>query len=309
MKPGTKILILIVLIIIAFNTFYIVDETEQVIITQFGEPMGESIQQAGLYAKIPFIQKAHYLDKRILEWDGEPNQIPTADKKFIWVDSFVRWRIEDPLLFYQTTRTERFGHSRLDDIIDGLTRDIITRNDLLEIVRNSSRSLEFTIDFETDFYDEILTDIKVGREQVADSIYTEAYPRLQDYGIELIDMKIKRLNYIETVRKEVYNRMISERKQIAERYRSSGQGRAAEILGRLDRDLNEIESVAYREAQEIRGRADAQATTIYADAYNRDADFYDFIRSLEAYANTLSEKNVLILTTDSEFYKFLKKIE
>lgn len=307
MKRIGLIIVIVILLIIVANTLFIVNETEQVIITQFGQPVREAIQSAGLNAKIPFIQKVHFFDKRILEWDGEPNQIPTSDKKFIWVDSFVRWRIHDPLLFYQTNRSEIFGHSRLDDIIDGVTRDIITQNELFEIVRNTNRKLEFSLDFDIESYGVDITDIKVGREKIADSIFVSAYPSLMEYGIELIDVKIKRVNYIESVRKQVYDRMISERKKIAEKYRSAGQGRGAEILGRLQRDLNEIESEAYREAQEIIGKADAEAIAIYANAYNRDPDFYGFMRSLEAYKKTFNQKNTLILTTDSDLLKYIKR--
>ncbi|MCK9329007.1 MAG: protease modulator HflC [Candidatus Cloacimonetes bacterium] len=309
MKRYLKYIFLLIFLILLANALFVVNETEQVIITQFGEPVGDAIQSAGLHLKIPFIQKTHFFDKRILEWDGEPNQIPTSDKKFIWVDSFVRWRIFDPLLFYQTNKTETFGHSRLDDIIDGVTRDIITKNELFEIVRNSNRKLEFSIDFDIDSYEEIKASINVGREEIADSIYVSSYESLKEYGIELVDVKIKRVNYIDTVRKQVYERMISERNKIAEKYRSAGQGRAAEIKGKLQKDLNEIESEAYREAQEIMGEADAEAIEIYANAYNKDPEFYGFTRSLEAYQKTISENNILILTTDSEFFKYLKKVK
>jgi membrane protease subunit HflC len=309
MKRYLKYIFLLIFLILLANALFVVNETEQAIITQFGEPVGDAIQSAGLHLKIPFIQKTHFFDKRILEWDGEPNQIPTSDKKFIWVDSFVRWRIFDPLLFYQTNKTETFGHSRLDDIIDGVTRDIITKNELFEIVRNSNRKLEFSIDFDIDSYEEIKASINVGREEIADSIYVSSYESLKEYGIELVDVKIKRVNYIDTVRKQVYERMISERNKIAEKYRSAGQGRAAEIKGKLQKDLNEIESEAYREAQEIMGEADAEAIEIYANAYNKDPEFYGFTRSLEAYQKTISENNILILTTDSEFFKYLKKVK
>jgi len=298
----------ILLLIILLNTFFVVNETEQVIITQFGQPVREAIKRAGLNAKIPFIQVTHYFDKRILEWDGEANQIPTNDKKFIWVDTFIRWRIYDPLLFYQTNRTMSLGYSRLEDIIDGITRDIITQNDLFEIVRNTNRPLEFSIDYDANTMGETIPEIKIGREKIAEQIYQTSYPSLQGYGIELIDVKIKRVNYIENVRRQVYDRMISERKQIAERYRSSGQGRAAEIMGRLQRDLNEIQSQAYMEAQEIKGKADAEAISIYARAYNADPEFYAFIRSLDSYKKTFNNKSTLILSTDSDLYKYVKKI-
>ena len=307
MKPVTLIILAVVLIILITNSFYIIDEREQVIITQFGEPMGGPRQNAGLHLKVPFIQTIHRFDKRILQWDGEANQIPTSDKKFLWVDTFARWRIEDPLLFYQSVRTESYAHSRLDDIIDGVTRDIITLNPLIEIVRNTDRRMELAIDLDTDHYDEIQSEtISVGRRAIADSIFAVAKVIIKDYGIELIDVQIKRVNYIEEVRKQVYERMSSERKKIADKYRSSGQGRAAEIIGRMERDLQEIESEAYRTSQEIIGRADAEATSIYAAAYNRDPSFYEFIRTLEAYKKTINDKTVLIITTDSEFYKLLK---
>jgi len=298
----------VILLIILLNTFFVVGETEQVIITQFGQPVRQAIKSAGLHAKIPFIQATHFFDKRILEWDGEPNQIPTLDKKFLWFDTFIRWRIHDPLLFYQTNRSMAMGYSRLEDIIDGVTRDIIAQNDLFEIVRNTDRPLEFSVDFDSEMMGEGIPPIKLGREAIADIIFQTSKTSLLGYGIELIDVKIKRINYIESVRKQVYDRMISERNQIAQRYRSSGQGRAAEILGRRQRDLNEIESEAYREAQQIKGKADAEATAIYASAYNLDPEFYAFIRSLDTYKKTFNAKSTLILSTDSDLYKYVKKI-
>ncbi|MBW6515212.1 MAG: protease modulator HflC [Candidatus Cloacimonetes bacterium] len=307
MKATTLIILGIILLIVIVNALYIVDETQQAIITQFGEPIGEAKQEAGLYIKTPFIQKVHYFEKRILQWDGEQNQIPTQDKKFIWVDTFARWRIIDPLLFYQSVRSEIFAQSRLDDIIDGVTRDIITLNPLIEIVRDTDREMSFAIDFDADYYEEIQADIMVGRRTIADSIYAIAHPLIDQFGIELIDVQIKRVNYIEDVRKQVYERMSSERKKIADRYRSSGQGRAAEIIGRMERELQQIESEAYRTSQEISGRADAEATTIYAGAYNRDPQFFEFLRTMDAYKKTMNEKNTLIMTTDSDFYKFMKK--
>lgn len=308
MKRFKLILLLFVLAIVIGNSLFILDEREQAIITQFGEPIGDARQEAGLQFKVPFIQTVHRFDKRILQWDGEVNQIPTSDKKFIWVDTFARWRIADPLLFYQSVRTETYAHSRLDDIIDGVTRDIVTLNPLIEIVRNTDREMQLAVDLDTDHYEEIQSEqIVVGRRAIADSIFTVAAPVIRDFGIELIDMQIKRVNYIEDVRKQVYDRMSSERKKIADKYRSSGQGRAAEIIGRMERDLQEIESEAYKQSQEIIGRADAQATAIYAAAYNRDPAFYEFMRTLEAYKKTINEKTVLIITTDSEFYKTLKR--
>jgi membrane protease subunit HflC len=308
MKKITWIIIGVALFVIITNTFFIVDETEQVIITQFGQPIRDAIKTAGLNAKVPFIQTTHFFDKRILEWDGEANQIPTLDKKFIWVDTFIRWRIYDPLLFYQTNRSMTLGYSRLEDIIDGVTRDIVTQNDLIEIVRSSNRTMEYSLDFDIESVSESLVEIKEGREKISDKILYTAYPTLKEYGIEVIDVRIKRVNYIESVRRQVYDRMISERLQIAQRYRSSGQGRAAEIMGRLQRDLNEIESEAYREAMQIRGEADARAMEIYANAYNRDPEFFAFMRSLEAYSKTFNDKSTLILSTDSDLLRYLKRI-
>ncbi len=310
MKPVTLIIIAIAVIILATNTFYIIDEREQVIVTQFGEPIGDARKDAGLNIKVPFIQAVNRFDSRILQWDGEANQIPTSDKKFIWVDIFARWRIEDPLLFYQAVGTEIYAQSRLDDIIDGTTRDIVTLNQLSEIVRNTDRHLQLTEDLDTDHYDEIQEEtINVGRRAIADSIFSRAKMDIEAFGIELIDVQIKRVNYIEDVRKQVYDRMSSERKKIAEMYRSGGKGRAAEIIGTMERDLQEIESEAYRTSEEIKGRADAEAAAVYTAAYNQDPAFYDFMRTLEAYKKTINDKNVLIITTDSEFYKLLKKGE
>ena len=200
------------------------------------------------------------------------------------------------------------GYSRLEDIIDGVTRDIITQNELFEIIRSTNRTLEFTVDFDIESMGDPIPDIMIGREKIADSICSTSHPILIQYGIEVIDVKIKRVNYIDTVRKQVYDRMISERQQIAQRYRSAGQGRAAEIMGRLQRELNEIESQAYREAQQIRGKADADAIAIYANAFNRDPDFFGFMRSLEAYSKTFNDKSTIILTTDSDLFKYLKRI-
>jgi membrane protease subunit HflC len=307
MKQTLLIILGVILLIVLVNAFYIIDETEQAIITQFGEPIGGARTEAGIFLKTPFIQKVHYLEKRILKWDGEQNQIPTQDKKFIWVDTFARWRIVDPLLFYQSVRSEIFAQSRLDDIIDGVTRDIITLNTLIEIVRDTDRELSFAIDFEADYYEEIQSEIKVGRRAIADSIFSVAKPLIEQFGIELIDVQVKRVNYIEDVRKQVYDRMSSERKKIADRYRSSGHGRAAEIIGRMERELQQIESEAYRTSQEIMGRADAEATGIYASAYNRDPGFFEFMRTLEAYKRTINDQNIMIMTTDSDFYKLMKK--
>jgi len=310
MRSKIIIIGLIVALIVIINAFYIVGERQQAIITQFGDPIGGPIENAGLHLKIPFIQKVNYFEKRILEWDGNPKQIPTADKRYIWLDTFSRWRINDPLKFFQTTRTEIAAQSRLDDIISGITRDIVSSNKLIEIVRNSNRKLEFTVEYDQNSLDSINEEsIKEGRRAIADSIYKISKPKIAVYGIELVDVCIKRINYVQEVRQKVYERMISERNKIAEKYRSAGQGDAAEILGKMQKELDQIQSEAYRTAQEIKGKADAQATNIYAQAYNKDPEFYEFQKTLETYKNTINNKNTLIMTTDSDYFKYLKKVK
>ena len=308
MKHKGLIIILIVVVILLLNAFYILDERLQVIITQFGEPVGGAISDAGLHFKIPFIQKVHFFEKRILEWDGDPKQIPTADKRYIWLDSYARWQIVDPLKFYQTTRSETFAHSRLDDIVSGTTRDVVSSNKLIEIVRNSSRELQFTSEFEDSSEDEIraIDTIETGREKIEDEIFTTSSIQILDYGIKLIDLKIKRLNYNDEVREKVYARMISERNKIAAKYRSTGEGEAAEIRGKRKRELDQIESEAFKTAQQIIGEADASALDIYAKAYKQDPEFYEFSKTLETYKNTIQKKGTLIMTTDSDYFRHLK---
>lgn len=307
MKYKTLIIVAVVALIIIFNALYVIDERQQVIITQFGDPVGGTINSAGLHLKIPFIQKVHFFEKRILEWDGDAKQIPTSDKRYIWLDTFSRWQINDPLKFYETTRFETAAHSRLDDIISGTTRDVISSHKLLEIVRNSNRQLTFTEEFETsDLGDVIKETIHFGRRSIADSIFVLSKPLIAEYGIELIDVRIKRLNYNEDVQSKVFDRMISERQKIATKFRSEGEGKSSEILGRMKKDLDQIESQAYETAQNIKGEADASAINIYANAYNRDPGFYEFLKTLETYELTIDKKNTLIMTTDSDYYKFLK---
>lgn len=307
MKNKTLLIITVIAIIIVFNSLFIVDERQQVIITQFGDPVGGAIENAGLHIKIPFIQKVHYFEKRILEWDGDPKQIPTSDKRYIWLDTFSRWQISDPLKFYETTRFESAAHSRLDDIISGTTRDVISSNKLLEIVRNSNRQMTFTQEYEESNLGEVVKEvIQNGRRQIADSIFLVAKDKVTEYGIRLIDVRVKRLNYNEEVQNKVFDRMISEREKIAAKYRSEGEGKSSEILGRMKKDLDQIESEAYETAQKIKGEADAQAIKIYANAYNRDPGFYEFLKTLETYEQTIDKKNTLIMTTDSDYYKYLK---
>ena len=291
---------------LAYNAAYTVDETEQVIITQFGRIVGTPKTDPGLRFKLPFIQHANYFAKNLLDWDGDPGQIPTLDKTFIWVDTFARWKITDPVKFFQTVNNQFSAVGKLNDIIDPAVRNFITSHSLIEAVRKSSRLLD-TSDVEIE--DRIQTSyaVTVGREKITQGILKQAQPKLAQFGIELVDVKIKRINYVEQVRKSVYGRMIAERKQIAEKYRSEGKGEAQKILGERERDLQEITSEAYRTAQEVKGKADAQATIIYAEAYGVDPQFYSFVQTLEIYDQSLGEKNTLILSTDSEFLKYLKE--
>ncbi len=288
---------------------FVVDETEQAIITQFGRPVGEPIMTPGVHLKVPFIQTVHFFDKRFLEWDGSPNQIPTKDKRFIWVDTYARWRIHDPLLFYQRVQNERGAHTRLDDILDGQTRNVIANNNLVEIIRTTNRAFEASAEIGGVENSEANTRIELGREKMTRLIIGAAAPRLKELGIELLDLRLKRINYVEEVQKKIYERMITERKRIADQFRSEGQGEAAKILGDKERDLKKIQSEAYRTAQEIKGKADAEATTIYAAAYNQSADsraFYRFVKTMDTYKNTLSEKDWLVLSTKGEFFKYLE---
>lgn len=304
------ILIALILLIVVFNSFYVIDEREQVIITQFGKPVGNAIKEAGLHIKIPFFQKVHSFDKRILEWDGDAKQIPTSDKRYIWLDTFSRWQIVDPLKFYETTRYESNAHSRLDDIISGITRDVISSNKLLEIVRSSNREMIFTAEYsDSQLDDTINEDIVNGRRTIADSIFALSKEKVAEYGINLIDVRVKRLNYNEEVQAKVFERMISERNKIAAKYLSEGNGNSSEILGKMQRELDLIQSTAYQKAQEIKGKADAEAIKIYANAYNKDPEFYEFLKTLETYERTIDSTNTIIMTTDGDYYKFLKKME
>lgn len=291
------------------NSAYVVTETEQAVITQFGELIGSPIQKAGLYWKTPFVQHVNYFDKRILEWDGYPSEIPTKDKKFIWVDVTARWQIVDPLKFLQTMRHETNAQSRLDDILDGITRDFVTRYEAPEIVRNSNRVLEVQADKEDiSAEEETFEKIQTGRNVVTRQILEQARGIVSDYGIHLVDVRIKRINYIESVQRRVFERMISERKRAAEKLRSEGQAIRAEVEGQKERELKRIYSEAYRQAQELKGKADAEATQIYAEAYSRNPEFYTFLTTLDSYQEGLKGSR-LILSTQSDFLKYLKSIK
>ena len=304
-KTITSIILGLAILITLSTSVYVTNEAQQVIITQFGRPVGEVVTEAGLHLKIPFIQAANYFEKRFLEWDGVANQVPTRDKRFIWVDTYARWRISDPLLFFQRLRDERGAETRISAILDGETRNSVARHDLVEVVRNSNRD---TADILLDAEEEtaILEEILIGRAEIQREIREAAQTSLNDLGIELLDVRLKRINYVEEVQVDVFQRMIAERQRIASRYRSEGEGETARIDGERERELQRIQSVAYREAEEIRGQADGEATRIYAAAYNRDDDFYAFIKSLETYELTADPSSILILTTDSELLRFVK---
>ncbi|MBN2364857.1 MAG: protease modulator HflC, partial [Calditrichaeota bacterium] len=279
------------------------------IITMFGKPVGDPVIDAGIQFKLPFFHKANVFDRRFLEWDGDPNQIPTKDKRFIWVDTYARWRIKDPLLFFQRLRDERGAQSRLDDILDGETRNAVANHDLVEIIRSTNREIEISEELEEILESDFDIDIKYGREQLTRLVMESATPKLGELGIELLDLRFKRINYVEEVQQKIFERMIAERKRIADKFRSEGEGEAAKIIGDRERDLNEIQSEAYKTAQEIIGKADAEATNIYARAYDQNQssrDFYRFLKTLETYQNTLSEKDWLILTTEGDFFKYLQ---
>ena len=305
--PLVLLVVMVVVFVVFVKATYIVSETEQVIITQLGEPVGAAVTEPGLHFLKPFVQKPNFFEKRFLEWDGDANQVPTKDKRFIWVDTYARWRIDDPLKFFQRLRDERGAQSRLDDILDGETRNAVARHDLVEVVRTSNRQSSAESREEEDS-ESVLQTITTGRQAITREILGRATERAADLGIELLDLRFKRINYVEEVQKDVFARMIAERNRIASSYRSEGEGEAARIGGEKERDLQRIQSEAYRTSQEIRGKADGEATQIYARAYNKDASFYAFMKSLETYEKTLDKDSILILTTDADFLRYLKTI-
>jgi len=302
---AVAVVALLVLLMIS-GTLYVVNETQQVVITQFGEPVGDPVVTPGLKVKVPLIQTANYFEKRFLEWDGDSNQLPTRDKRFIHVDTYARWRISDPLKFFQRLRDERGGQSRLDDILDGETRNTIAKHDLIEVVRSSNRDFAISEEVADERSPEAQEHIEFGREQLAAEVLAAAQGRTVDLGIEILDFRFKRLNYVQEVRREVYARMISERQRIAERYRSEGAGESARINGERERELKKISSEAYREAQQIKGRADAEAADIYARAYNRDPEFYRFTKTMEVFQSTMNKDTVLLLGTDGDYLRYLE---
>ncbi len=304
----------IVLMILLFSMTYTVDETEQVIITQFGEPIGEPISDAGLHFKLPYVQEVNRVEKRILGWDGRPNEMPTKDKTYIVVDTFGRWKIKDAKQYFLRLRDERSAQSRLDDILGSETRNAIAKHELIELIRTTKDREPARDETIADAPGNIgiLYTIDKGRAKIEQDIFAKAAGKLTDFGIELLDVRFKRINYNQSVRQRIFDRMISERQQIAERFRSEGAGEAAIIIGKKEKDLLEIESEAYKQVQTIRGVADAKASEIYAEAYNQSEEsvaFYAFVKTMETYEEMLDKDSTLILLTDSDIFKFIKRIE
>ncbi len=311
MKQGLPAVLIIAVSLaglVGINGFYTVDETQQVVITEFGKPRGGPVATPGLHWKKPFFETVNKFDKRILEWDGYPSEVPTKDKKFIWVDVMGRWRIEDPLKFLQTMHNERNAQSRLDDIMDGITRNFITRYDLPEVVRSTNRLMEVKLGDDEVPQEQSYEKVSIGRDAITREILETARGVVKEYGIELIDLRIKRIGYVQSVQEKVFERMISERKRAAEQLRSEGQGVRAEIEGKREKELRRITSEAYKEAISLKGQADAEATKIYAEAFGKDPAFYEYLSSLAQYPQTLRDSRV-VLTTQSEFLKYLKKKE
>jgi membrane protease subunit HflC len=294
---------------VLFSGLYTLEEGRQAIVVQFGKPVGETVTEAGLHMKLPFIQEVRRFEKRLLVWDGDPNQVPTKGREFIWVDTTARWRIADARKFLENVASEEGAQSRLNDILDSVVRDQVSSSELVELVRSASWEVpedEVLKEVPKEREEELKKEIAQGREQITRTILAEAQKIIPQYGIELVDVRIKRLDYVESVREKVYERMISERKRIAAQFRSEGEGRSAEILGTMEKELRQIRSTAYRRVQEVQGKADAEATKIYGQAYNKDPEFYAFLRTIESYKEKPNQNSVLILTTESDFYKYVK---
>ncbi|MBU0989484.1 MAG: protease modulator HflC [Proteobacteria bacterium] len=307
MKAKLLIIPLAIILIAFFSGAYVIDETEQVVITQFGKAIGKPNINPGLYFKIPIVQQANFFPKNLLEWDGDAGQVPTLDKTFIYVDAFARWKIVDPLKFFETVNNVVGALARLDDIIDPAVRNFITSYPLIETVRNTNRELDtFEVGVGHTQDERTLGEITMGRGKITQGILQQAQPKLKNFGIELVDVQIKRLNYVEQVRTSVYSRMIAERKQIAQKFRSEGEGEARIIEGNQEREMKRITSEAYKTAQETMGKADAESTMIYAKAYEKDPGFYSFTKSLDVYESTMDKESSLLLSTDSDFLKFFK---
>lgn len=316
MKQPILLVLMGIVVFVTMNSLYTVNEVEQVIITQFGKPVGEPVTEAGLKVKAPFIQEVNPIDKRVLEWDGSPSDMPTKDKLYISVDLFARWRIVEPLQYFLRLRDERSAQSRLDDILGSETRNAVAKHELIELIRTTRdrEPLRDTLltDAERELNMGTLVPIQKGRKLVEEEIFSAAAEKVRVFGIELLDIRFKRINYNESVRPKIYDRMISERRQIAERFLSEGNGEAARIRGNRVRDLNKIQSEAYRQVEEIRGQADAKASEIYAQAYNQSPEavrFYEFTRTMQAYRAMIAKNTTLVLSTDSDLFKFLNGIK
>ena len=302
------IAVVIALIVLGlYSAAFVIDETEQVVITRFGKSIGEAKRDPGLYFKIPWVEQANYFPKNLLAWDGDPGQVPTLDKTFIVIDTFARWKIVDPLKFFQTVNNMTAAQSRLDDIIGSAVRNFVTSFPLIETVRMTNREMD-TFEAGLDQVKDAspMGQVKMGRMEITQGILDQAQPKVDGFGIELVDVKFKLLNYVEEVQKSVYSRMIAERKQIAEKFRSEGKGEARKIEGEMERDLKQIDSEAYRKAQELKGIADAEATRIYAQSFGKNPEFYSFTQTLNMYKDSMDKDSSLILSTDSEFLKYFK---
>jgi len=309
----TKLILISILVIIILiglsSSVFIVQEKDQVVITQFGRPVGEAIIEPGMYFKLPLIQDANYFEKRYMEWNGDPNQVPTKDKKFIFVDTYARWQITDPLQFFKRLTNERGAQSRIDDILDGDTRNFIANNDIEEAVRTSNRIPESS---DNEIIGDSLAKIYVGRDSIQQMILESANKQTADLGIEILDFRFKRINYVQEVQNQVYERMKSERFRIADKFRSEGQGEASRINGEKERELKNIQSIAFRDAEMIKGKADATAASIYAKAYNKSSQsrsLYSFLKSMETFEKTFDGKTSIFISTDSELYKYLKTMD
>ncbi len=309
----TKLILLaftaLIVIIGLSGSAFIVQEKDQVVITQFGRPIGKAVTEPGIYFKVPFIQVANYFEKRYMEWNGDPNQVPTKDKKFIYVDTYARWQITDPLQFFKRLTNERGAQSRIDDILDGDTRNFIANNNIEEAVRTSNRT---PVSSDSEIIRDSLTVIYVGRDRIQKEILASANKQTADLGIEILDFRFKRINYVQEVQDQVYERMKSERFRIADKFRSEGQGEASRINGEKERELKSIQSNAFREAEEIKGKADAAAALIYAQAYDQSSqsrNLYSFLKSMETFEKTFDNKTSIFISTDSELYKYLKEMD
>jgi membrane protease subunit HflC len=310
MKSKFFVIPIVIILVALYSAAYTVDETQQVVVTQFGKAIGNPITEPGLKFKLPIIQEANFFPKNLLQWDGDPSQIPTLDKTYIYVDTFARWKVVDPLKFFQTVNNVTVALARLDDIIDAAVRNFISSYPLIETVRWTNRELDtYEVGIEKIQDERIIREITTGRQKIVKKILEQAFPKLNELGIVVVDVQIKRLNYVEEVRTSVYGRMIAERKQIAEKFRSEGQGEARKIEGNRGKELKRITSEAYRTAQEVKGKADAESTRIYAQAYSKDPGFYSFLKTLDVYKETMDKDSSLVLSTDSDFLKYFKSLK